>query len=169
MLGVACGEEVAGEAILADSVYAQVVARLHLVGNPTDTARQREADSARTEILADYGVTAEQLLAFAEATGRQPERNREIWEQIGNLVDSIREADGLSPDVSEDVADGDLRVLAEDDTLAAPGIRAGQRDARDATSAVDSAADAAAPLDTPKPVRGERPDRPVTGQPVRRP
>jgi len=169
VLGVACGEEVADEAILADSVYAQVVARLHLVGNPTDTARQREADSARAEILANYGVTAEQLLAFAEVAGRRPERSREIWEHIGNLVDSIREADGLSPDVSEDVAGGDLRVLAEDDSVDAPGIHAGQRDGDDTTGVEDSAAEAAPPLDTPKPVRGERPDRPMPGQPIRRP
>jgi len=156
-LGTACGERSDVDAILADSVYAQVVARLQLIATPADTADQREADSARARILADYGVTADELLAFAEVAGREPERSRELWEEIGGLVDSIREADGLGPADP----DGALRVPVDQDTLSGPGIRAGEPGGGDPEVRV------ATPVDSPKAVRGERPRRPLAGEPVR--
>lgn len=152
VLPVACGQESGDGAILADSAYIQVVARLQLIPTPADTTRQPEADSARARVLADYGVTREQLIAFAEVAGRDPGRSRTLWEQIGSLVDSIRDADGLSPDTIGDDADGALSQKRQStgvDTLATPGIRTDKPTADD----------------PPRARRG----RPVAGQPVRRP
>jgi hypothetical protein len=108
-------------------------------------------------------VTPEELLVFAEVAGREPARSREIWEEIGGLVDSIREADGLGPAVPDGDPDGALRVLVDQDTLTAPGIGAGE------PAAGDPGARVATPVDSREAVRGERLGRPVAGEPVRQP
>lgn len=170
-LGAACAERSAGDTVLADSAYVQVVARLQLITTPADTARQHEADSARAQVLTDYGVTSEQLIAFAEVAGREPGRSKAIWEQIGAVVDSIRDADGLEPDVSVDDAGGTRRLPGappDEDTVVAPGIRTGEGNAADTAVAVDQAA-ARAKLDSLKAVRGQGRGKPAAGQPLRQP
>lgn len=140
------------DAGLPDSVYVQAVARLQLIPTPTDSAAQAEADSLRALVLADHGVEPEQLLAFAEVVGREPGRSERIWEQIGAAVDSIREADGLGPEVFETGS-------------AASGPTGDGRD--DSATTDDSADEPRTPGQKPQLVPGARRDRPVAGQPIR--
>jgi hypothetical protein len=154
-------------------VYIHVVANLQLIPAPSDTTGQREADSARARVLAEHDVTPEQLLAFAEVAGQDPGRSREIWEQIGSLVDSIRDADGLGPDSLGQGAEGALSrmpVRVGGDTLASSGVLSGEPTAGGTDSAEDSAnAPPTAQPDSPQAVRNPGRGRPVAGQPVRRP
>ncbi|MCL7974618.1 MAG: hypothetical protein M8835_08705 [marine benthic group bacterium] len=51
--------------------------------------RERLADSARTEILTRHGVSAEDLVAFADVAGRDPTLMMEISQAIAELGDSM--------------------------------------------------------------------------------
>ena len=137
-LVAACAERADPDAALADSVYIEVVARLRMIATPTDSAESQAADSARARVLTDYGVAPKELLAFAEVVGREPERSRAVWEQIGAAVDSIREAEGLGPELLDDVrgieraapTDSPAVARADDDSAVAVPDRSPQRGGR---------------------------------------
>ena len=165
--GVACSERPAADAGLPDSVYVRVLARLQLIPSSTDSASRITADSLRARVLAEHGVNAEQLLAFAKAVGRQPERSQAIWEEIGAAVDSIREAEGLEPpSVGSDSATTGISIGPDErDPVAAPVDSPAAGRPAGADSPTVNAAPAERPPRTPGAARG----RPVAGQPVRRP
>jgi len=146
-LVAACAERADPDAALADSVYIEVVARLRMIATPTDSAESQAADSARARVLTDYGVAPEELLAVAEVVGREPERSRAVWEQISAAVDSIREAEGLGPELLDDVR----------------GIERAVRPDSPAVARADD--DSAVAVPDRSPQRGGR-IRPVAGQPI---
>lgn len=51
--------------------------------------REARADSLREEVLRDHGITAEQLLAFADQVGRDPSRMEELAQRIAVVNDSL--------------------------------------------------------------------------------
>lgn len=52
--------------------------RLSALGTPTGVI----TDAERSRVLQEHGVTEEDLLAFAEAWGSDPERMRAVWEEV---------------------------------------------------------------------------------------
>ena len=58
--------------------------------------------AARDSVLALHGVTEEELLAFAEAHGRDVDYVREIWTEVESRLDDIQ----LDPEEEPDTAPG---------------------------------------------------------------
>ncbi|MEE8447795.1 MAG: hypothetical protein V3S52_09100 [Gemmatimonadota bacterium] len=93
-----------------DSVYVQVMTRLVLFRKDLLESRGghgyrvRMLDSLEIALAEELGVTAEDLFAFAEVAGRDPERMKGLWELVLAAVDSLRppeaEAEQPEPDVS---------------------------------------------------------------------
>jgi hypothetical protein len=79
------------------AVFVSVMAHLSQVyqfpppGTPAED-RDARADSLRSQILRDHGVTAEQLIEFAELVGRDPTRMEGLAEQIAAMNDSLTAA-----------------------------------------------------------------------------
>lgn len=100
LLTGACGGEPVDEAVegpVTDTTYVAVITDLLLLdADPPrrDTPEESAvaADSSRSEILDEHGVTAEEVLTFAESAGREPGRMQELWEQITHVYDSSRAA-----------------------------------------------------------------------------
>lgn len=101
-LAVACLPLLAGcdgasdpiEGSLDPAVFVSVMANLSQVYQfppPGSLAEDRDAraDSLRSQILRDHGVTAEQLIEFAERVGRDPTRMEELAERIAAVNDSL--------------------------------------------------------------------------------
>lgn len=102
---------------------------------PGEAARTERADSARQAILDRHGVTADELLEFAEAAGARPDLMVELSERIVALSDSLahrRTGAGRSAD-SADARDLSL----EPDRQPAPAPAADSVSAP-ATEAADS-------------------------------
>lgn len=85
--------------------------------SPNVEERAALADSARRDILDRHGVTAEQLLEFAEIAGSEPARMMEITERIVAATDSLARmrrdpaaAEGATP---EDAAPADTAGAAD--------------------------------------------------------
>jgi hypothetical protein len=94
MLCVILGAQMAacsvGDALaLSDDTYVRVMAELLAV---SDFSAGESADSARAAVLERIGVSEEQVLAFAEGAGRDPERMERLWTAIQALVDSAQVA-----------------------------------------------------------------------------
>jgi hypothetical protein len=47
-------------------------------------------DDARAEVLARHGVTAEDLLTFANVHGRDVELMRDVWNEVELRLDALR-------------------------------------------------------------------------------
>lgn len=130
----AAPEETGG---LAASTYVNVVSDLaDLQRFPPpgadSTARRTRADSVRQVILDRYGVTAAELIEFAERVGLQPDRMESISERIVARTDSLAH-------VRADASMGPDSV-----SLDAVGADSARESAVDSDSAADAAADAAA-------------------------
>jgi hypothetical protein len=103
----ACGEPSTGDPLptsIPRGTYVEVMAELARLRRRPPPARgaperSRLADSARAEILARHGVTAEQILEFADAAGRDPTLMMELSQSVAALSDSM-DAE-LSPGNSE--------------------------------------------------------------------
>ena len=112
LAGVAadCARSPATEIAVNDSVYVQVMTRLVLFRKDLLESRGghgyrvRMLDSLEIALAEELGVTAEDLFAFAEVAGRDPERMKGLWELVLAAVDSLRppeaEAEQPEPDVS---------------------------------------------------------------------
>ncbi len=79
---------------IAPDIYVAVMAELadlrRFPPSGDDRAdRDTRADSMRAEILQAHGVTPEELLAFAEQVGPDPERMEVLTERIATLTDSL--------------------------------------------------------------------------------
>lgn len=91
-----------------------------------DVARIERADSARQAILERHGVTADELLEFAEAAGARPDLMVELTERIVALSDSLahrRTGAGLAAEsaAARDIAlepEGEPAAEAASDTAA---------------------------------------------------
>jgi hypothetical protein len=72
---------------LSDDTYVKVMAELVEL---SDSSPGEPTDSARAAVLERSGVSEEQMLAFAEGAGRDPERMERLWTAIQAVVDSGR-------------------------------------------------------------------------------
>jgi hypothetical protein len=94
-LGVACRGPSTPPDQVSDEVFVQVMTRLVLIDSDSPRRSPQElpeaaADSAREELLAEYGVSAAELLHFASRAGRDPRRMERVWVRIAAAVDSVR-------------------------------------------------------------------------------
>lgn len=94
---VACdpaGPEARGP--ISDDTYVIVMSELADLrrfppGGRDQMSRDSAADAARRAVLDRYGVTADELLGFAETVGEHPARMVEISERISAVTDSLAE------------------------------------------------------------------------------
>jgi hypothetical protein len=87
-------------------VFVSVMANLSQVYQfPPDGSgaedREARADSLRQSILRQHGISAEQLLAFADQVGRDPSRMEELAEQIAVINDSLTAQRDPAEDATE--------------------------------------------------------------------
>lgn len=91
----ACGQNASGLDDAMDSeVYVAVMGELadlrrYSLARTDGEDRQVRADSARRVILNTHGVTAQQLLAFAESAGSDPTRMETLADLIAVIADSL--------------------------------------------------------------------------------
>lgn len=74
------------------------------------------ADSVRREILEAQGVTAEQIIAFAEAAGGEPGLMETLWERIAQRFDSVRIANLRKTAGTESSPAEEIRAATADST-----------------------------------------------------
>ncbi|MEE9208163.1 MAG: hypothetical protein V3U67_07305 [Gemmatimonadota bacterium] len=74
---------------LSDDTYIRVMADLLVL---SDSKGGSSTDSARAAVLARLGVSEAQVLKFAGAVGRDPERMEVLWTAIQAAVDSAQVA-----------------------------------------------------------------------------
>ena len=120
-----CDERAAREDVtlpIPEDSYVGVMAELARVRRRPPPARgqlerDRLADSVRTEVLERHGVTAVEIVEFADAVGADPGRMQDIAERIEALADSL-EAGSVQPDSSR--ADS-VVIRASEDSAEEPG------------------------------------------------
>jgi len=83
-LAAACRREPAG---LDPDVYVEAMARLSYAD--IVLFERARVDSARAAILSDLGVTAAELVAFADRNGDDIARMQAVWGRIRDRVDSL--------------------------------------------------------------------------------
>ena len=130
---VACcapGDEEVNLDWIPDDVYVQVMTELMLLDATPPTGatvaeQEAKADSIRSEILAAQGVTARELLDFAEALGSEAAHMESLWERITQKYDSTRIANLREETEARSEPEGKLgaeaRAGAADSTPAAGG------------------------------------------------
>jgi len=80
-----------------------------------DMDRDAQADSAREAILIAYGVTAPELLAFAQSAGSDPALMETLADQIAAITDSLAEArESVTADTAAIAADTIVETPAAD-------------------------------------------------------
>lgn len=87
---------------------------------PGDSARAERADSARLAILERHGVTADELLEFAETAGARPDLMVELSERIVALSDSLAQRRTAAGRAADSAAARELREQTEPEREAAP-------------------------------------------------
>lgn len=132
-----CEERTASEELtppMSEDSYVAVMAELARVRRRPPHARgqverDRLADSVRTDVLLRHGVTAAELIEFADVVGSDPSRMQSLTERIETFADSIEtstvradsvRSDSIARAQSSDGQDG----LLETDTLVADSGRA---------------------------------------------
>ncbi len=110
-VAVDCARAPTTEIAVNDSVYVEVMTQLVLFREDLLESRGghgyrvRMLDSLEIAVAEELGVTAEDLFAFSEVAGRDPERMKGLWELVLAAVDSLRppeaetEAEQPEPDV----------------------------------------------------------------------
>lgn len=96
VVAVGCGESAGG---IDDDTYVEVMARLNYARERY--ANTAEDDSARVAVLHEFGVSGEQIAAFTERYGDDPQRMSRLWERIRREVEALH---GIEPPASQ--ADG---------------------------------------------------------------
>lgn len=131
-----CEERMASEELttpISEDSYVAVMAELARVRRRPPHARgqverDRLADSVRTEVLLRHGVTAAELIEFADVAGSDPARMQSLTERIETFADSIEiyraRADSSRADsvAQIELPDGPDSLI-ESDTLVADSIR----------------------------------------------
>ena len=114
LAGCAERDEQATQLPMSQGTYVDVMAeltRLRRLPPPArgEPERERLADSIRAEILLRHGVTAEQLVAFADVAGRDPTLMMGLSQAIAERADSVQAeiARGDSTAAAETGASGD--------------------------------------------------------------
>lgn len=93
VLWAGCGERAGG---LDDDTYVALMARLNYARERY--ANTAEDDSARAAVLDEFGVSGDQIEAFTERHGRDPQRMARLWERIRRDVDALH---GVPPPESQ--------------------------------------------------------------------
>ncbi len=167
--GCAQAQEEEDPGPVSDEAYVQVMTDLMLLdadpfAGSTEEEREAQADSARRDILAGQGVTAREILDFAESRGGEAGRMEGLWQQITQRYDSARIANLDRETEARSEPEGKLGEEARTAvTRSSPGL------------AADSVAGAdrlkrPAPRDSDfrsrfqRPVKGQRPARDTTVQ-----
>ena len=106
-------EDVPVEGPVSDTAYVAIMVDLLLLDTeslvrPSPEEREAAMDSARADILAEHGVTAEEVLGFADAWGTEPSRMAQMWEQITHVFDSSRAARLRSRTQAQSESEGKL-------------------------------------------------------------
>ena len=184
-----CDERAAREDVtlpIPEDSYVAVMAELARVRRRPPHARgqierDRLADSVRAEVLERHGVTAVEMVEFADAAGSDPGRMQDIAERIEALADSL-EVGSVQPDsiradsavitapedaAAEPGADPETRFGSPDlAPLADSAVRVESPTAEDTTGVIEPAppTDSAAPRSRPSDAgpRRRRPPRPAT-------
>lgn len=115
-----------------DEAYVQVMTDLMLLdasppAGSTNEEREARADSARREVLARHGVTAEEVLEFAREVGGEAGRMESLWKQITDKYDSTRVANLRRDTEARSESEGKLGESARaggsgDSTAAGTGV-----------------------------------------------
>jgi hypothetical protein len=150
---------------MEEELYIEVMTRLMLLDadlppGATPAERETRADSARSEILAAHGVTAEEVLDFAEAVGTEAGHMEALWLEITQRYDSLRIAELRRTTEARSEAEGKLGQQAR--------ARFGSDDAGQA-AAPDSAApsvDGTPRADEPARRAGRQLQRPAKTRPA---
>lgn len=128
-----------------DEVYVQVMTELMLLdarppkGGSADERAVR-ADSIRTGILSSNGVTAEEILAFAETLGSDADRMESLWQEITQRYDSARAANLKATTEAQSEMEGKLGAEAGTGTQStSPADAASGRRSEVKAAPVDSA------------------------------
>ena len=132
ILAAACSgtEDTPRDTSVSDETYVAVMVELLLleaepVRRPTPDARVAALDSMRAEVLETHGVTAGEVLAFADSEGGDPARMQVLWEQVTEVYDSVRLVRLRAKSEAESEAEGKLgadavRSVAADSTRDEP-------------------------------------------------
>jgi hypothetical protein len=145
---------------VTEATYVEVMVDLLLLDSDVSRGRpgsvpEEETDSARAEVLMRYGVTADEIMHFAESAGPDAARMERLWQQITSAYDSTRSAEFDRRTEARSEADGKLG-----------------ENALDAVSKADSSRTAPSPIarDSVRRRRLESPlRRSLTGEPSDRP
>lgn len=93
--GTGCAGPERSEPPVSEDLYVEVMARLAAIraasapGGPADTISGARADSLRRSVLAERGISREDLKSFARAVGDEPGRMEALWKRIGARADSL--------------------------------------------------------------------------------
>jgi hypothetical protein len=132
MLIPGCGDSEGGEELplpITEESYVAAMAdlarvRRHPPRGRGQYERERLADSVRTDALLRHGVTAEELIAFADVVGSDPGRMQSLTERIESFADSL-EADSLRADsIAASLEADSLRADSVAASLEADSLRA---------------------------------------------
>ena len=84
----ACAASGGGQETIEREQFIQTYVDLR-VGALTDEARQI-SDEARDRVLAEHGVTEDELLAFADVHGRDVDFMKDVWDEVERRLDEVR-------------------------------------------------------------------------------
>ncbi len=93
--GAGCAGPERSEPPVSEDLYVEVMARLAAIRaaspprRPTDTVSRIRVDSLRRSVLAERGISREDLKTFARAVGDEPGRMKALWKRIGARADSL--------------------------------------------------------------------------------
>ena len=92
VFGVACSDGSSPPTSIDREVFVTTYVDLRIAALESDSAALTEA--ARAEVLSRHGVTADDLLGFAEAHGRDVEFMRDVWNEVEVRMDARRPGSG---------------------------------------------------------------------------
>lgn len=102
---------------------------------PDEATRIERADSARQAILERHGVTADELLEFAEAAGARPDLMVELTDRIVALSDSLAHGRTGAGRAADSAAAHDLGLEPDREAAAHPASDSAAEPASDTVSA----------------------------------
>ena len=85
LLASACSSESAGD-VIDREVFIQTYVDLRIAALETET--QQLSDESRGEVLTRSGVTADDLVHFAEVHGRELDFMRDVWNDVELRMDA---------------------------------------------------------------------------------
>jgi hypothetical protein len=112
---------------ISDDSYVAVMAELARVRRRPPNARgqierDRLADSVRTEVLLRHGVTAAELIEFADVAGSDPARMQSLTERIETFADSIENSTARADSIRAIVDSSESRPVKPGPRFADPEL-----------------------------------------------